>query len=301
MNEIKMVILSSNFFACPKKYAKKDIFHHVLCLHTCLHQKRFMAVTADILLLRSSFKSVQDVQERRDYPCSDINMLRASMVICSNFKYLLPEILIKRPIWANPYITDVEAAVLAGYTIIGINPKLALREAVFQVTRAQSQGLTLLGDFKIFLEEDFKKVPKLEKYLKDLGFISYWEEANVNKSQSALMQLMITFKDNCTQALITEFEAKGMTPGLCAEIIALADPFIAKEAIKDPLKDSTKILTANDIKALNDIYFPIGQICNICQRIFMHDKVKEQMFSFRHILRLMEHQDDTTPPVPPQE
>lgn len=240
-----------------------------------------------------------EVQPTRDYHFSDTTVLMIADVVVDNFNELKLEIIEKRPTWVDPFITNFDNQVDACYNILGINRKVAQKHARFLRTTKQEDILEKMVSFKVLFEEDFKSSPGFRNAtLTDLGFTTNWNEAHRNKSNRYLISLLFAFSQNMTNQLETKINNNGMTPGLIQEILDYTDVYEQLAKTQQHEKSSSKVLVGSDIVLFNDMYAVLSSICNICKNIFVHDKVKQQMFSMKHIQESFEHLRVSIPPPP---
>lgn len=242
-----------------------------------------------------------EVQPTRDYHFSDTTVLMIADVVVDNFTELKPQIIVKRPTWADPFITNFDNQVDECYNILGINRKVAQKHARFLRTSKQEEILEKMESFKVLFEEDFKSSPGFrDATLTNLGFTANWNEAHRNESNRHLISLLFAFSQNMTNQLETKINNEGMTPGLIQEILGYANVYEQLAKNQQHEKSASKILVGSDIVLFNDMYAVLSSICNICKNIFVHDKVKQQMFSMKHIQESFEHLriPDVPPPLP---
>lgn len=242
-----------------------------------------------------------EVQPIKDFSYSNTTVLMIADVVEANFNQLKDEIIVVRPIWADPFITNFDNQVNACYDILGVDRKSAQKHSTFLRKSKQIEILEKMESFKIQLEEDFKTNTDLrDSYLSTLGFTQNWKEAFENHSNRHLILLLFTYSQNMTTNKETNINSQGMTPGLIQQIIGYAEVYKQLAENQQHEKSSSKILVGSDIVVFNDMYTVLSSICNICKNIYKSDKVKQQMFSMKHIYESFEHlRLPTVPPPPP--
>src|SRR3954469_22364935 len=130
----------------------------------------------------------------------------------------------KRSNWADPYFDNVKGRIdSATQTFLGVDSAKDLRQSTQAINGIQNEALPLLAEFKVQVEEDYKKdVPRRNEIFKQLGFTDFHGAAQ-RKDQEALVNLLFQFKQNMTADLSDEITAKGTLLSTITTITGFAD------------------------------------------------------------------------------
>ena len=127
----------------------------------------------------------------RKYNGKDVDMLSACETITNHAIEHKDFLQTKRSTWADPFFGDIQTRIQAAYTdFLGIDNAGELRKATQRVIELQSDSIKDLAEFKIQIQEDFKKDKvKLNELLISLGFTQFHKKAQ-NLDQEGLIQLL---------------------------------------------------------------------------------------------------------------
>ena len=206
----------------------------------------------------------------------------------------------KRPIWADPILPDLRTRIdNACPNILGVDNAKDMRQATAVITGLQKNALRDLAEFKIQIDEDFKKnKPRRTELLNTLGFTAHLKDAR-NKDQEALVELLFKFKTNMTPILLAEINAAGMSPATSSAIIGYADALKDSNITQETLKANRKSLSAAAVAELNAIYDAVISIARISAKFFKDDKAMAAKFSYEKTLaQLNPARTTATPPTP---
>src|SRR5687767_7092826 len=92
----------------------------------------------------------------RTYHCKDVEVLTVSSEIVSVAQANLGAIIAKRPLWANPYFTDLKTRIDNAFVnFIGVDNAADLRAKTQLLYAIMHPAQDDLGSFKINIEADF--------------------------------------------------------------------------------------------------------------------------------------------------
>jgi hypothetical protein len=188
----------------------------------------------------------------------------------------------QRPGWAPPFFTNFQNQLnQTVHTHLGIDSAKNLRKASAVFTGLQGAALKKLGDMKEEIKQNFKDDPITQnELLTTLGFKEHFTEANSNKSQDALIDLLFTFSQNATAEDLALLTAKGVDPALATTIIGYAQTLKDANVQQETLKTTRKGITAETINAFNALYDEGVRIASLAARYTRDDKPLSQSFSF---------------------
>lgn len=111
---------------------------------------------------------------KREYSCSDVDMLSVSATIAEHAIEHKPFLISKRSSWADPYFSDFSARINAAFSNhLGIDNAKEMRSATAVVKGLRKAAIAQLAEFKVQIEEDFKKkTARRDEILNLLGFLS---------------------------------------------------------------------------------------------------------------------------------
>lgn len=220
----------------------------------------------------------------RIYSGSDVAMLTVCSVIVDNAIEDQDYLSKRRTGWQPPYFEEQKKKVEAGFTILGFDKTSGQRQATLAVLRIQKEALSELGDVKVQIEEDFRQDKKYrDELLNRLGYASFYRQAS-KKDQNALVELLYQFRENLTEGLRKEIEAKGTSPKSLELIIKYADQMKTANVTQEKLKGTSKTITEKDVTALNDIYSTVIGIARIAHRFYHGNPAKQGQYSYTKIL-----------------
>ncbi|WP_445722534.1 hypothetical protein [Flavobacterium sp.] len=220
----------------------------------------------------------------RKYKVKDVEMLTAAATIVENAIANKTLLLSKRSTWADPFFNDLKTQIEdITETYLGKDAAKEMREATQVVLSIQAQAQIDLAEFKIQIEQDFKKEPVQKKeILTTLGFIALHK--NVQKSdQEALIQLLYQFKNNLTPTLNTEIVAKGIAQATIDRIIGYANTLKQANITQEGKKGGRKVITEEVVVTFNEIYEQVISIAKIAHNFYKTDKTKQELFSFAKV------------------
>lgn len=224
----------------------------------------------------------------RHYKAKDVDMLSACDTIMAQAEKHKVFLQSKRSNWTDSYFEEIREEIQNAFTnILGIDSVKELREATQKVLSVKNAAVKDLAEFKVQIEEDFKKdKPKLNELLTNLGFSRYHKSAQKG-SQESMIQLLFQFKDNMTEALKTEISEKGIAEEVVNNISAYADLLKDYNITQESLKGSRQEITQSSVEELNEIYDSVISIAKIASKFFKDNKVIQKEFSFNHTVSLL--------------
>jgi len=221
------------------------------------------------------------MSKNRNYNYKDVDMTMASKTIVERFKEHLSELSNVRTNWTPDYADTLSTKIdQAMDEYLGIDPKLALREATEKVISIQMPAKRDLSFFKSQIEVDFAKDSKKKnEILKQLGFTKLLKKVQKN-DQEALIQLLFMFKRHMNDKMKNDITEKGTDPNLIDNIISYANQLKMANTKQEVLKETSRGLTDEAITALCEIYEEVIGICKIASSYYMYEPLKKEQFSF---------------------
>ena len=236
----------------------------------------------------------------RKYKGKDTEMLIVLSIIVG---FVLDNIIFlstKRSNWNKKFFDDLSAsidALVKKHT--GYDSALALRNATTNLMKIYKPAYQSLSEFKVQVEEDFKKdKPFLNELLLSLGFSNFFKGAQ-DGDQEAMIQLLYRFSTNITPAQKTAIIAKGMMPQLITDIMGYADTLTKANISQEQIKGSRTENTGNRIIELNNKYDEVEGICKIIRRFYTGQPLMLQLYSYSKVLKGLNAQGGQNPPPPP--
>jgi hypothetical protein len=224
------------------------------------------------------------MKTNRKFNFKDVDMLLASKTIVQSLTDNLADLSAVRSNWTEDYVNGLNAKiddVIENY--LGLDKKKELREATIRLSAIQSPARTDLSFFKTQLEVDYNgDIAKKDDILKELGFAKNLRATQLG-NQESLIQLLYSFKRNMTDELKEEIVEKGISIALIDRITEYADQLKEAEVSQETLKESTKSISAEAVKVLNEIYEEIVGICKIASKFYKFDSLKKGQFTFTRI------------------
>ena len=217
------------------------------------------------------------------------------------------EIVKKRPGWADSYFPDLLTKIQDAYNKhLHIDNAKELKDATKALNSIKEPAKNDLSSFNVQLKNDFKdNKTRLNEIKNTLGFTAYYSKASTGV-QSAILNLLYQFKNNMTDELAAEINAKGIDPLLIPNLKGYADTLKAANVTQESAKKNRPKISDASIVALNEIYNTVISICEICRNIFKKDPVKSDMYSFTKTVEALGNNNggnneggDQTPPTPP--
>lgn len=223
----------------------------------------------------------------KSYGSSAIVMLVAAGTVCENVREFMETFTTERPEIKEEFIDAFENDIndaLKKY--FGINSHTQVKAATQVVKKIAKIAVDDLGLFHVQLVGDFKNEKERRDFiLSQLGFTKFWKKAQ-NKNQTALIELLLTLKNNLTTELRTEITAKGLNPTRITAVLAHAETLKQANITQESLKGVAKVQTASSNAAFNAIYDKAINLCSLGKKLFKNDKTKKAMFSFRALERV---------------
>lgn len=220
----------------------------------------------------------------RNYKAKDVEMLLSASTITDSAIAHKDFLQSKRSTWKDPFFEDFKTEI--DQTIndhLGQDNAKQLRNATQIVINIQNTALYDLAEFKVQIEEDFKKDPiQKNEILNTLGFTAFHSKTK-NKDQEALISLLYQFKTNLTPQLQDTITAKGTAQDLLDKIISHADTLKDTNIIQEGKKGTRKELTDDGILALNNIYEKVMTIAKISAKFFKEQPAVQEQFSFSRV------------------
>jgi len=222
----------------------------------------------------------------RAYKSKDVEMLLAAKTIAQSLKENLTDLSVVRSNWTKDYAAALATKIDNAIDhYLGIDKKKELRDATSKLAAIQTPALRDLSFMKTQLKVDFGKQEK--EIAKKLGYDKTLRRKVQNGSQEALIQLLYAFKKGMTDDLKKQIVKKGTNPALINRIIGYADQLKEANVTQESLKETTKIISAEAIKAFNDIYEEMIGICKIASNFYRYDALKKEQFTFRKVMNNM--------------
>ena len=221
----------------------------------------------------------------RAYKSKDVEMLLAAKTIAQSLKENLTDLSIVRSNWTKDYTEKLAAKIDNAIDhYLGIDKKKELRDATSKLAAIQTPALRDVSFMKTQLKVDFGKQEK--EIAKKLGYNKNLRSIQ-NGNQEALIQILYAFKKGMTDDLKKQIVKKGTNPALINRIIGYADQLKEANVTQEALKETTKIISAEAIKAFNDIYEEMIGICKIASNFYRYDALKKEQFTFSKVIANM--------------
>ena len=220
----------------------------------------------------------------RIYKVKDVEMLITSATLVENGIANKTFLQTKRSTWANPFFEDLKAKIeTTTETYLGKDSAQQMRQSTQIVLGIQKQALIDLAEFKVQVEEDFRKnsIQKTE-ILTQLGFTTY-HKISQKGDQEGLVNLLFQFKKNLNLTLNAEIVAKGTSQNTIDKIVDYAQVLKNANIDQETFKGTRKEITDEAIKAFNEIYDEVISFAKIANNFYKTDKVKQQLFSFAKV------------------
>ena len=220
----------------------------------------------------------------RIYKVKDVEMLTATAAIIENAIANKTFLQTKRSTWANPFFEDLKTKIeTTTETYLGKDSAQQMRQSTQIVLGIQKQALVDLAEFKVQVEEDFRKNPiQKTEILTQLGFTTY-HKISQKGDQEGLVNLLFQFKQNLNPTLNAEIAAKGTSQNTINKIVDYAQVLKNANIDQETFKGTRKEITDEAIKAFNEIYEDVISVAKIANNFYKSDKVKQQLFSFSKV------------------
>lgn len=220
----------------------------------------------------------------RIYKVKDVEMLITSATLVQNGIANKTFLQTKRSTWANPFFEDLKAKIeTTTETYLGKDSAQQMRQSTQIVLGIQKQVLIDLAEFKVPVEEDFRKNPiQKTEILTQLGFTTY-HKISQKGDQEGLVNLLFEFKKNLNPTLTAEIVAKGTSQNTIDKIVDYAQVLKNANIDQETFKGTRKEITDEAIKAFNEIYDEVISFAKIANIFYKTDKVKQQLFSFAKV------------------
>jgi hypothetical protein len=220
----------------------------------------------------------------RIYKVKDVEMLITSATLVENGIANKTFLQSKRSTWANPFFEDLKAKIeTTTETYLGKDSAQQMRQSTQIVLGIQKQALVDLAEFKVQVEEDFRKNPiQKTEILTQLGFTTY-HKISQKGDQEGLVNLLFQFKKNLNPTLTAEIVAKGTSQNTIDKIVDYAQVLKNANIDQETFKGTRKEITDEAIKAFNEIYDEVISFAKIANNFYKTDKVKQQLFSFAKV------------------
>lgn len=240
--------------------------------------------------------------KNRKYSCKDVEMLLAAQIIAENFLANMPELSEVRTDWTEAYANQLIARIEhTTQTYLGVDAQKNQREATAALTAIQAPAMHDVSFLKTQIDDDFKKEPvKRAEMLTSLGFDSYLKPLQKGK-QDALIQFLFKFKQNLSETLRQEIEAKGTSPKLIDRILGYADTMLKANVTQENFKASSKEVTQEGIDAFNAIYDEVIGICKKAKVYYANQHLKKEQFAFSKVLAKMGATSKKSKPSPDED
>lgn len=231
----------------------------------------------------------------RNYNFKDVDMLLASKTIVETLKLNLFDLSIARSTWTEEFVTQLAIKIdNAVENFLGLDKKKELRDATASLAKIQTPAMRDLSFIKVQIEVDFGKDAK--KIIKALGFNKSLRSAQKG-DQEALIELLYSFKKGLSSSLREEIITKGTNPVFIDRIVGYADQMMKVNVSQETLKETTKTLSEDALKAFNEIFDEIIGICKIASSYYQYDTLKKEQFTFSKVIKNMNSARKIAEPV----
>ena len=221
----------------------------------------------------------------RNYNFKDVDMLLASKTIAETLKLNLADLSMARSTWTEEYTTQLSTKIddaIDNY--LGLDKKKELRDTTANLAAIQNPAKRDLSFIKTQIEVDFGKDAK--EIIKALGFDKSLRSVQKG-DQEALIELLYSFKKGLNASLKAQIIEKGTNTALLDRIIAYADQMKQTNVTQETLKETTKALSEEALKAFNEIYNEVIGICKIASNFYQFDPLKKEQFTFTKMIKNM--------------
>lgn len=231
----------------------------------------------------------------RKYKVKDVEMLTTAETIIENAIANKTFLQSKRSIWADPFFDNLKEKIQTDTdNYLGTDAAKNLRAASQIVYGIQAKALNDLAEFKVQIEQDYKKFPvQKTEILTQLGFTTYHKAAQKG-DQEGLVNLVFQFKKNLSTELAADIVAKGTAQATIDAIFEYAQTLKNANVSQETFKGARKEITNEVIVVFNDIYDEVISISKIASNFYKTDKIKQQLFSFAKVAATLNSQ--TTKP-----
>ena len=225
------------------------------------------------------------MSEQRKFRGREVSMVIACKVISNHFSANITELGNARTNWTPEYASDLATRIdTIASNYMGAKTRDELFNASATLLNLVVPAKRDLVSIKKQIMVDFANDPvKCASLLSGLGMSSNLRIAEL--TQGELVGMLIAFRRNLTQQMLTEITSKGMPATLPQRIVTYVDDINNANARQEQLKSSTKEATGTVISELNALYNEIIGICKIASDYFKADGLKKEMFTFSKILR----------------
>jgi hypothetical protein len=133
-----------------------------------------------------------------------------------------------------------------------------------------------------------------DEILKTLGFKTYYQDAYKSKSQTALINLLYSIKQNLSATLKTEIAAKGTEASSLEAVISYADALKNANVTQETYKSARPTNTAEAVTTFNDIYDDVMSVATVAAKFLKDDKAKQSGFIFSKLVAAQKAVSTTT-------
>lgn len=228
--------------------------------------------------------------DARQYNGSDRNMLTACSVIMNHamdgeIKLFLQN---KRSNWTDAFLKALEDRIKAAFKdVLGVDNLGDQTSATKVLQKAMDEVLPKVSSFKKQVEADFEDDDREKEILDKLGFKLF---AMAEKGdQGALVELLMSFNKNMTDALATEIADAGTDKAYITDIKGYADVINNGNIAQEAAKGTKKKLTAADVAVLNGIYKDVMKVAKIAHGLYVEvkDDQRAELFSYNKIVKTL--------------
>jgi hypothetical protein len=223
---------------------------------------------------------------QRNYAIKDIDMLVAAATIIDSAIRNKAFLQSKRSTWKDPFFDDLKRRMdKVVQSCLGVESAKELRLATQIIIAIQKQAIQGLAEVKVQIGEDYRNYkPRRDEILNQLGFAGYHKSAQQG-DQEALQQLLYLFKTNLTAALKHELIGNGVERDTLDTIISYAETFRLSDMDKELFESERRVISADYIKAFNEIYDCIISICKIASKFYKDTPHLKDQFNFNKIVK----------------
>lgn len=215
--------------------------------------------------------------ETKNYSFKDDAMLIKAKVAIRNAKEEIttlsgfqPDINLEN---LSAFETDVNNAMA---DLLAMDKNGTLKKATVNVTGLTKTAFEKTRLLKTLIENNFKE--DKDTLLDHIAYPKYYRELGKGKQEAAISLLSAITR---AEAEIKEkFATKSLPVTLIDELVLLSKEIVEAETTQEHLKGSSKPITEQQRKTLNDIYIRIMDICKLGQVLFAKDAVKKDKFIF---------------------
>lgn len=215
--------------------------------------------------------------ETKNYAVKDDAMLIKAKVAIRNAKEEIatlsgyqPDITVEN---LSAFETDVDNA-MAG--LLAMDKNGTLKKATVNIKGLTKTAFEKTRLLRTLIESNFKE--DKDALLEHLAYPKYYRELGRGKHEAAISLLSAITR--AETELKEKFATKSLPVTLIDDLVLLSNEIVEAETTQEHLKGSSKPVTEQQRKTLNDIYIRVMDICKLGQVLFAKDAVKKDKFIF---------------------